>query len=83
MLSSKKEKADAAAAVACRMKAAALSAAKGLSRTQAERAATAAARDVNAHEQKEEGAAFVLVTLGSRKFDPEEEEHHHDPSFVL
>lgn len=38
-----------------RIKAAALSAAKGLSRAQAERAATAAARNVNAYGQKEEG----------------------------
>jgi hypothetical protein len=45
MLSSKKEE----------IKAAALIAAKGLSRAQAERAATAAARNVNAYGQKEEG----------------------------
>ncbi|KAK6122583.1 hypothetical protein DH2020_043666 [Rehmannia glutinosa] len=38
-----------------RIKAAALSAAKGLSRAQAERAAAAAARNVNAYGQKEEG----------------------------
>ncbi|CAA3003352.1 zinc finger CCHC domain-containing protein 10-like [Olea europaea var. sylvestris] len=38
-----------------RVKAAALSAAKGLSRAQAERAAAAAARNVNAYGQKEEG----------------------------
>ncbi|GJN10869.1 hypothetical protein PR202_ga29006 [Eleusine coracana subsp. coracana] len=38
-----------------KIKAAALSAAKGLSRAQAERAATAAARNVNAYGQKEEG----------------------------
>ncbi|KAL3634650.1 hypothetical protein CASFOL_021704 [Castilleja foliolosa] len=38
-----------------RIKAAALTAAKGLSRAQAERAATAAARNVNAYGQKEEG----------------------------
>jgi hypothetical protein len=38
-----------------KVKAAALSAAKGLSRAQAERAATAAARNVNAYGQKEEG----------------------------
>lgn len=55
-MASKKEKADAAtAAAADRIKAAALSAAKGLSRTQAERAAAAAARNVNAYGQKEEG----------------------------
>ncbi|KAF6144550.1 hypothetical protein GIB67_006042 [Kingdonia uniflora] len=48
-MSSKKE--DAAE----RIKAQALSAAKGLSRAQAERAATAAARNVNAYGQKEEG----------------------------
>ncbi|KAJ6796101.1 zinc finger CCHC domain-containing protein 10 [Iris pallida] len=42
-------------AAADRIKAAALSAAKGLSRAQAERAATAAARNVNAYGQKEEG----------------------------
>lgn len=45
MSSSKKEE----------IKAAALTAAKGLSRAQAERAATAAARNVNAYGQKEEG----------------------------
>ncbi|KAL2641954.1 hypothetical protein R1flu_009541 [Riccia fluitans] len=38
-----------------RIKTAALNAAKGLSRAQAERAATAAARNVNAYGQKEEG----------------------------
>lgn len=54
-MSSKKEKTDAAAAAADRIKAAALTAAKGLSRTQAERAAAAAARNVNAYGQKEEG----------------------------
>ncbi|URD71858.1 hypothetical protein MUK42_05214 [Musa troglodytarum] len=48
----KEEKAQAAAD---RIKAAALSAAKGLSRAQAERAAAAAARNVNAYGQKEEG----------------------------
>ncbi|KAL6841898.1 hypothetical protein ACP4OV_028410 [Aristida adscensionis] len=42
-------------AAADRIKAAALSAAKGLSRAQAERAAAAAARNVNAYGQKEEG----------------------------
>ena len=52
---SKKEKADVAAVAADRIKAAVLSAAKGLSRTQAERAAAAAARNVNAYGQKEEG----------------------------
>ncbi|WCJ41999.1 zinc knuckle (CCHC-type) family protein [Euphorbia peplus] len=50
-MSSKKEEKGAAD----RIKAAALSAAKGLSRAQAERAATAAARNVNAYGQKEEG----------------------------
>lgn len=50
-MSGKEEKGDAAE----RIKAAALSAAKGLSRAQAERAATAAARNVNAYGQKEEG----------------------------
>ncbi|OAE25120.1 hypothetical protein AXG93_3217s1360 [Marchantia polymorpha subsp. ruderalis] len=54
-MSTKKENADAAAAAADRIKAAALSAAKGLSRAQAERAAAAAARNVNAYGQKEEG----------------------------
>lgn len=54
-MTSKKEKADAAAAAADRIKAAALSAAKGLSRTQAEKAAAAATRNVNAYGQKEEG----------------------------
>ncbi|XVE65530.1 hypothetical protein DITRI_Ditri08aG0007200 [Diplodiscus trichospermus] len=52
-MSSKKEEKTQAAAD--RIKAAALSAAKGLSRAQAERAATAAARNVNAYGQKEEG----------------------------
>ncbi|XP_004508158.1 uncharacterized protein [Cicer arietinum] len=52
MSSKKEEKAQVAAD---RIKAAALSAAKGLSRAQAERAATAAARNVNAYGQKEEG----------------------------
>ncbi|XP_031264470.1 zinc finger CCHC domain-containing protein 10 [Pistacia vera] len=52
-MSSKKEEKSQAAAD--RIKAAALSAAKGLSRAQAERAATAAARNVNAYGQKEEG----------------------------
>ncbi|OMP02272.1 hypothetical protein COLO4_11257 [Corchorus olitorius] len=52
MSSNKVEKAQAAAE---RIKAAALSAAKGLSRAQAERAATAAARNVNNYGQKEEG----------------------------
>ncbi|KAK9222086.1 hypothetical protein WN944_010518 [Citrus x changshan-huyou] len=52
-MSSKKE--DKGQAAAERIKAAALSAAKGLSRAQAERAATAAARNVNAYGQKEEG----------------------------
>jgi len=46
---------EAAQAAADRIKAAALSAAKGLSRAQAERAAAAAARNVNAYGQKEEG----------------------------
>ncbi|KMT13314.1 hypothetical protein BVRB_4g084570 [Beta vulgaris subsp. vulgaris] len=52
MSSKKEEKAQAAAE---KIKAAALTAAKGLSRAQAERAATAAARNVNAYGQKEEG----------------------------
>ncbi|CAB4262084.1 unnamed protein product [Prunus armeniaca] len=52
MSSKKEEKAEAAAE---RIKAAALTAAKGLSRAQAERAAAAAARNVNAYGQKEEG----------------------------
>ncbi|XP_021907046.1 zinc finger CCHC domain-containing protein 10 [Carica papaya] len=52
MSSKKEEKAQAAAE---KIKAAALSAAKGLSRAQAERAAAAAARNVNAYGQKEEG----------------------------
>jgi len=46
---------EAAQAAADRIKAAALGAAKGLSRAQAERAAAAAARNVNAYGQKEEG----------------------------
>ncbi|KAL5204566.1 hypothetical protein ABZP36_009437 [Zizania latifolia] len=46
---------DKSQAAAERIKAQALSAAKGLSRAQAERAATAAARNVNAYGQKEEG----------------------------
>lgn len=54
MSSSKKEDAGGQDA-AERIKAAALSAAKGLSRAQAERAAEAAARNVNAYGQKEEG----------------------------
>lgn len=54
MSSSKKEESGAQDA-AERIKAAALSAAKGLSRAQAERAAAAAARNVNAYGQKEEG----------------------------
>ncbi|CAN6465015.1 unnamed protein product [Victoria cruziana] len=52
-MSSKEE--DKAQAAADRIKAAALNAAKGLSRAQAERAAAAAARNVNAYGQKEEG----------------------------
>lgn len=52
MTSNNEEKAQDAAD---RIKAAALSAAKGLSRAQAERAAAAAARNVNAYGQKEEG----------------------------
>ncbi|KAL5782169.1 hypothetical protein ACOSP7_007198 [Xanthoceras sorbifolium] len=52
-MSSKKE--DKSQVAAERIKAAALSAAKGLSRAQAERAAAAAARNVNAYGQKEEG----------------------------
>ncbi|KAE8697852.1 phospholipid-transporting ATPase 2-like [Hibiscus syriacus] len=52
-MSSKKEEKTQAASD--RIKAAALSAAKGLSRAQAERAAAAAARNVNAYGQKEEG----------------------------
>ncbi|MQL77636.1 hypothetical protein Taro_010045 [Colocasia esculenta] len=51
-MSSKEEKAQAAAE---RIKAQALSQTKGLSRAQAERAAAAAARNVNAYGQKEEG----------------------------
>ncbi|KAK3008166.1 hypothetical protein RJ639_013978 [Escallonia herrerae] len=54
MSSSKKEEKGTGDA-AERIKAAALSAAKGLSRAQAERAAAAAARNVNAYGQKEEG----------------------------
>ncbi|KAJ8528764.1 hypothetical protein K7X08_030408 [Anisodus acutangulus] len=54
MASSKNEESGAQDA-AERIKAAALSAAKGLSRAQAERAAAAAARNVNAYGQKEEG----------------------------
>ncbi|KAF0895127.1 hypothetical protein E2562_006833 [Oryza meyeriana var. granulata] len=46
---------DKSQAAADRIKAAALSAAKGMSRAQAERAATAAARNLNAYGQKEEG----------------------------
>ncbi|KAK4745587.1 hypothetical protein SAY87_011899 [Trapa incisa] len=52
MSSNKEDKTQDAAE---RIKAAALSAAKGLSRAQAERAAAAAARNVNAYGQKEEG----------------------------
>ncbi|KAG7533558.1 hypothetical protein ISN45_Aa08g011850 [Arabidopsis thaliana x Arabidopsis arenosa] len=52
MSNSKDEKAQVAAD---KIKAATLTAAKGLSRTQAERAAAAAARNVNAYGQKEEG----------------------------
>ncbi|CAM9000644.1 unnamed protein product [Rhodiola kirilowii] len=52
MSDKKEEKAEAAAD---RIKAATLTAAKGLSRAQAERAAAAAARNVNAYGQKEEG----------------------------
>ncbi|KAF4374575.1 hypothetical protein G4B88_004827 [Cannabis sativa] len=52
MSSKKEEKAQVAAD---RIKAAAMTAAKGLSRAQAERAAAAAARNVNAYGQKEEG----------------------------
>ncbi|TXG71579.1 hypothetical protein EZV62_000158 [Acer yangbiense] len=52
-MSSKKE--DKSQAAAERIKAQALNAAKGLSRAQAERAAAAAARNVNAYGQKEEG----------------------------
>ncbi|XP_060197520.1 uncharacterized protein LOC132626614 [Lycium barbarum] len=54
MASSKNEESGAQDA-AERIKAAAMSAAKGLSRAQAERAAAAAARNVNAYGQKEEG----------------------------
>lgn len=53
-MASNKESADTAAA-ADRIKTATLNAAKGLSRAQAERAAAAAARNVNAYGQKEEG----------------------------
>lgn len=53
MASNNKEKASMAAAD--RIKQAAMNASKGLSRAQAERAATAAARNVNAYGQKEEG----------------------------
>ncbi|KVG82862.1 hypothetical protein Ccrd_026171 [Cynara cardunculus var. scolymus] len=53
-MSGKEEKGGAQDA-AERIKAATLSAAKGLSRSQAERAAAAAARNVNAYGQKEEG----------------------------
>ncbi|GAB2294274.1 hypothetical protein Dimus_028488 [Dionaea muscipula] len=52
MSSKKDEKSQVAAE---RIKAAAMSAAKGLSRAQAEKAAAAAARNVNAYGQKEEG----------------------------
>lgn len=52
MADKKEEKTEAAAD---KIKAAALTAAKGLGRAQAERAATAAARNVNAYGQKEEG----------------------------
>ncbi|XP_068663306.1 uncharacterized protein [Aristolochia californica] len=52
MSGKKEEKAQAAAEM---IKAAALTAAKGLGRAQAERAAAAAARNVNAYGQKEEG----------------------------
>ncbi|CAH8298576.1 unnamed protein product [Eruca vesicaria subsp. sativa] len=52
MSESKDEKTQVAAD---RIKAAALTASKGLSRTQAERAAAAASRNVNAYGQKEEG----------------------------
>lgn len=54
-MTSKKERADVVAAATDRIKAAALSAAKRLSRTQAERAALTAVRNVNAYGQKEEG----------------------------
>ncbi|KAJ0577270.1 putative transcription factor interactor and regulator CCHC(Zn) family [Helianthus annuus] len=50
-----KEEKGGAQDAAERIKAATLSAAKGLSRSQAERAAAAAARNVNAYGQKEEG----------------------------
>jgi len=49
------EKPTAAMAAADRIRQATLNASKGLSRAQAERAATAAARNVNAYGQKEEG----------------------------
>jgi hypothetical protein len=55
MSSNKDVKEEKAQAAAERIKAAAMTAAKGLSRAQAERAATAAARNVNAYGQKEEG----------------------------
>ena len=51
-MSSKKE--EKAQAIAERVKVAASTTAKGLSRVQAERVATAAARNVNAYGQKEE-----------------------------
>ncbi|PSR92517.1 Zinc finger CCHC domain-containing protein [Actinidia chinensis var. chinensis] len=54
-MSSGKKEDKGAQDAAERIKAAALTAAKGLSRAQAERAATAAARNVNAYGQKEEG----------------------------
>ncbi|XP_051129624.1 uncharacterized protein LOC127250390 [Andrographis paniculata] len=54
-MSNNKDEGAAAQDAAERIKAAALSAAKGLSRAQAERAAAAAARNVNAYGQKEEG----------------------------
>ncbi|XAR49684.1 hypothetical protein NMG60_11032954 [Bertholletia excelsa] len=54
-MSSGKKEENGAQDAAERIKAAALTAAKGLSRAQAERAAAAAARNVNAYGQKEEG----------------------------
>ncbi|XP_059632788.1 uncharacterized protein LOC132275340 [Cornus florida] len=54
-MSSDKKEEKGAQDAAERIKAAALTAAKGLSRAQAERAAAAAARNVNAYGQKEEG----------------------------
>eukprot|EP00850_Spirogloea_muscicola_P004009 SM000017S02749 [mRNA] locus=s17:12487:13826:- [translate_table: standard] len=54
-MASAKETAQAALAAADKIKARTLDAARGLSRAQAERAATAAARNVNAYGQKEEG----------------------------